>query len=634
MEFFRKASEKGLEQRQEQTEMALEICSAIENRKAIAVEAEVGIGKSYAYLIPAVMQYRKEHKQIVIATSTIALQEQLALDAKNVVRMTGIDVPITIAKGMRNYVCEKRLKAACGSAKKEDKAVLKRILAYADKGVQQRSDMDMAVSDDLWSKVCITKFGKKCDKCSHSCKYRNLRDTLSRTSGIVICNQNLLVAHLMNKRKTGKGIFNDNCALTIIDEAHNLEPKFREQFTDSRSRNDLLWRINDAVKSAVNNRRSDARIMGRSASELIEQLYEILVRQVREQRRHQEADSTSYYFESTKEVRALLERIIKKLSQLERITHCEMDRETEFLRKVLNISDSNLLWLEWDRFLKICICKKDIRFSISQMLFPFCKTTVLTSATITDKSEGTARDKCGYFLNSLGFPVIGQVSEPKRSPFDYDNNTMLYVSDKLPYPKPGEKEEYRASSIAEILRLLSITHGKTLILFTSKEDMEFVYRKLVNLRLPYRIMKQGESSSQAHKLNRFRDETDSVLLGTGTYWEGINIEGEALSQVIIFKLPFPVPDPLIDYKMSLTENGLRDVLVPEMIIKLKQGAGRLIRSSADKGIVSILDPRASAREQKFYRQTILDALCEKNITEEIDNLAAFWNRLNGNKEAV
>ena len=634
MDFFRKAFEKGLEQRQEQTEMALEICSAIENRKAIAVEAEVGIGKSYAYLIPAVMQYRKEHKQIVIATSTIALQEQLALDAKNVVRMTGIGVPITIAKGMRNYVCEKRLKTACASAKKEDKAVFRRILAYADKGVQQRSDMDMAVSDELWSKVCITKFGKKCDKCSHSCKYRNLRETLSRTSGIVICNQNLLVAHLMNKRETGKGIFNENCAMTIVDEAHNLEPKFREQFTDSRSRNDLLWRINDAVKSAVNNRRSDARKMGRSASELIEQLYEILVRQVREQRRHQEADSTSYYFESTKEVRALLESIIKKLSQLERITHCEMDRETEFLRKVLNISDSNLLWLEWDRYLKICICKKDIRFSISQMLFPFCKTTVLTSATITDKSEGTARDKCWYFLNSLGFPVIGQVSEPKRSPFDYDNNTMLYVSDKLLYPKPGEKEEYRKNSIAEILRLLSITNGKALILFTSKEDMEFVYRKLVNLKLPYRIIKQGESSSQAHKLNRFRDETDSVLLGTGTYWEGINIEGEALSQVIIFKLPFPVPDPLIDYKMSLTENGLRDVLVPEMIIKLKQGAGRLIRSSADKGIVSILDPRASAREQKFYRQTILDALCEKNITEEIDNLAAFWNRLNGNKEAV
>lgn len=125
-----------------------------------------------------------------------------------------------------------------------------------------------------------------------------------------------------------------------------------------------------------------------------------------------------------------------------------------------------------------------------------------------------------------------------------------------------------------------------------------------------------------------------MLLGTGTYWEGINIEGESLSQVIIFKLPFPVPDPLIDYKMSLTENGTRDVLVPEMIIKLKQGAGRLIRSSADKGIVSILDPRASAREQKFYRQTILDALCEKNITEDIDNLAAFWNRLNSNKEAV
>ena len=633
-QFFESIAEQGLEQREGQVEMALEICKAIEERKPIASEAEVGIGKSYAYLIPAVMLYDKEHSQIVIATSTIALQEQLANDAQEVVKMTGIKVPITVAKGMRNYSCERRLQNAVITSKGKDRAVFNKLRSYTNKGIQQRSDFDMAISDDIWNRICVTRFSQKCEHCDHNCKYKALRNTLSRSNGIVICNQNLLAAHLKNLQETGKGIFNTNCCMTIVDEAHNLEPKFRDIFTQSCTRNDFLWGINAAVESASKNRKSDAKKYGKLASELIEQLYEILLRHVKEQRHRRDGDNTAYYFNNTKEVQTVIRAAIKRLEQLERITHCVLDEDKRFLKGILNVSDRNILWLEKDRQLKICLCKKDIRFYISQMLFPFCHTTVLTSATISDKTTGTAREKCGYFLDGLGFPVIGHVSEPKASPFDYDSNAMLYISNKLPYPNLSNRKIYREQSIEEILRLLSVTHGKTLILFTSKEDMQFVYKKLVNLPLPYRIIVQGQSSSQAHKLDRFRDETDSVLLGTGTYWEGINIEGESLSQVIIFKLPFPVPDPIIDYKMSKAEDRVRDVAVPEMIIKLKQGAGRLIRSSSDKGIVSILDPRASIKENKPYRETILNALCEKNSTEDMDELTAFWNRLNGEKEAV
>ena len=631
--FFDQISEQGLEQREGQVEMALEICRAIEERKPIATEAEVGIGKSYAYLIPAVMQYSKEHRQIIIATSTIALQEQLANDAQDVVKMTGIRVPITIAKGMRNYACERRMQNAIVTSKGQDRVVFTKLHSYTSKGFQQRSDIDMTVPDEIWNRVSVTRFSKKCEHCDHNCKYKALRNTLSRANGIVICNQNLLVAHLKNLQETGKGIFNPNCCLTIIDEAHNLEPKFRDIFTQGYTRNDFLWGINAAVEGAGKNRKHDAKKYGRLTCELIEQLYDMLLRQVKEQRHNRDGDNTAYYFDNTKEVQAVIRAAIKRLEQLERITHCVLDEDKNFLKGVLNVSDRNILWLEMDRYLKICLCKKDIRFHTAQMLFPFCHTTVLTSATISDKTTGTAKEKCGYFLDSLSFPIIGQVSEPKASPFDYDSNTMLYVSNKLPYPNLSNRKIYREQSIEEILRLLSVTHGKTLILFTSKEDMQFVYKKLVNLPLPYRIIVQGQSSSQAHKLDRFRDETDSVLLGTGTYWEGINIEGESLSQVIIFKLPFPVPDPIIDYKMSKAKDRVRDVAVPEMIIKLKQGAGRLIRSSSDKGIVSILDPRASSRENKPYRETILNALCEKHSTEDIDELTAFWNKLNGDKEA-
>lgn len=119
-----------------------------------------------------------------------------------------------------------------------------------------------------------------------------------------------------------------------------------------------------------------------------------------------------------------------------------------------------------------------------------------------------------------------------------------------------------------------------------------------------------------------------MILGSGTLWEGINIEGESLSQVIIYKLPFPVPDPINQYKISLVEDPIKEVAVPEMLIKLKQGAGRLIRSVTDRGIVSILDPRVSSRSKSAYREMVLSALPIKNRTEEVCDLAEFWNGIN------
>ncbi|MBR1385035.1 MAG: ATP-dependent DNA helicase, partial [Ruminococcus sp.] len=210
----------------------------------------------------------------------------------------------------------------------------------------------------------------------------------------------------------------------------------------------------------------------------------------------------------------------------------------------------------------------------------------------------------------------------------------LYTTSALPYPRIDKRDEYREKSIAEIVRLLNVTQGKTLILFTAKVDMEYVYKRLSNMHLPYKIIMQGSGSSQEYLLDKFRNDTNSVLLGTGTFWEGINIEGDSLSQVIIFKLPFPIPDPIIDYKMSLVDDPISEVAVPEMIIKLKQGAGRLIRCATDKGIVSILDPRVSMESKAQYKEKALEALPERNRTESISELQEFWKRVTNKKEAV
>lgn len=297
-----------------------------------------------------------------------------------------------------------------------------------------------------------------------------------------------------------------------------------------------------------------------------------------------------------------------------------------FAERIRNVSENDVIWLENGKYIKICVCKKDIRNDISQLLFRN-GSVILTSATISDRQDGTPEKRCEYYLKSVGFPVYGKVAEPKKTPFDYEKNTMLYISATMPFPKHDKKEEYQESSIPEIVKLLEVTDGKTLILFTSKADMEYVYKKLSNMHLPYKIYVQANNSSQSYVLEKFRNDVNSVILGTGTYWEGINIDGESLSQVMIYKLSFPVPEPIISYKMSAAKNPVDDVAVPEMIIKLRQGVGRLIRSKSDKGIVSILDPRLSGKSKSSYKKRIFDSLPMKNRTENIEEIQNFWNQI-------
>ena len=160
---------------------------------------------------------------------------------------------------------------------------------------------------------------------------------------------------------------------------------------------------------------------------------------------------------------------------------------------------------------------------------------------------------------------------------------MIYYCDDLPHPT-REHEAFIEKGVERLLEILSISNGKALVLFTAKADMEEVYSILGKKNLPYKILMQQPGSSQDKVLNEFKEDTNSVLLGTGAYWEGISIEGKSLSNVIIFRLPFPVPDPIIEYKCSVAKDALMDVRVPEMIIKLKQGIGRLIRNFTDTGM--------------------------------------------------
>lgn len=617
--FFVKAEEKGLDRREGQIEMAQEVNDAILGKYPLAVEAGVGIGKSFAYLVPLVLNFYRERRQVIIATSTIALQEQLERDIHTVLKMIGVKAEVIVATGMKNFVCRRRLENMLRHNK--DDPMLTSVHEKVFEGIESRKEMKLDIPENIWNRVCINRYGDKCSTCKSKfkCKYYEMRDMLRTDSCFVICNQNMLVAHLINQER-GSGIFNENASTFVIDEAHNIEPKFRDAYTTSMCKAQITGEIREAMKKLKN------KSLAEETAEKLTALFRFLKSDIRRQQREADGDMQTFYLNNTEETDRLLFDIRHNMTQIEKKSKHRL-LSLKFLHELCN---DNLVWLDNSDMLKICICKKDISGDISRLLFRKGRSTILTSATIS--SGGV--NGYDYFLDSIGYGDFGKVADPKESSFDYDNNTMLYTTSILPYPRIDRCEEYREKSIAEIVRLLNVTYGKTLILFTAKADMEYVYKKLSNMHLPYKIIMQGSGSSQEYLLDKFRNDTNSVLLGTGTYWEGINIEGESLSQVIIFKLTFPVPDPIVDYKMSLAKDRVDDVAVPEMIIRLKQGAGRLIRSSSDKGIVSILDPRASSRERKSYRETILNSLCEKNCTEDIEALTAFWNKLNSKKEAV
>ena len=619
--FFKNDEKNGLQRRQGQIAMSQEIAQAIVDNKSLAVEAEVGIGKSIAYLVPLVIQYFRERKQMIIATSTIALQDQLESDLLNVLELLGVRADVEIAKGMKNYVCLERFHRFTREHKDYT-----RQFDRAKYGLQLRQDV--YVPDEVWDKICINSFGDKCSECSfrHKCEYSLMRERIRNNDEIVICNQNMLVSHFI-KEESGEGIFKPDFSTLVVDEAHNLENNFRDAFTTAYSQKE----ISNEVLKATENRKNilSSRIV--EIIQMVDDFFKYLKYDIHQQQSKSIDDMRTYYYRPIREVRKLVLRIRSAMLEIEMRTN----RRLNCLQMFRNLENKDcLVWLTTEKGVRVNICKKDIRREIGRLLFTESRRTILTSATITSQNSGTLSEKYRYFLNNLGCPNNVCVSEPKKSPYNYDKHSIMYVSDKLPIPNKRNRTAYRNAAIKEIVKLLNITEGKALILFTAKDDMQYVFKKLSNMGLPYKIMVQDESTTQERRLEKFQNNVNSVLLGTGTYWEGINVKGESLSQVIIFKLPFPVPDPIVEYKMRKTECPLMDVAVPEMIIKLKQGVGRLIRSSDDKGIVSILDPRVSKSLNTAYREGTLASLPEKNITEDITELEEFWNRIkeDGNHE--
>lgn len=643
--FWDVAPEHGFEMREGQQDMSFEIVDALIHDQHFAVEAGVGIGKSFGYLVPVLLYNKKMKKPVIVATSTIALQEQLWDDVHDVMPLLNTDPEVILAKGQTHYLCHKRANEYLSM----DGAVIPKELADGiEEGFQERKQFPPFLPQNIWDKVNIQRFSmRNCGPCEKKCLYYAIRSQLRYTDGIVLCNQDFLTAHLRQIRRGQDGLINRDADLIVVDEAHNLDDKVRSETTERINQGKILGLIKSATNEVKPSDRQNVYAEANEAQRAIRTFFDCLKAQVQQQINNAQQDmryADRFFFDDSAESIDLLRSMVDATKNAAlsiqiyasfeyhgRSTAAsdDLDELTENLTEMIEELDDYLLWIERKGSqAELVYCPKNTREITKRLYFSGKARTILTSATLTNTTEGSLEDQYAYFISNTGFPTDehGCLSEPKPSPYPYDEHSMIYYCDDLPHPTK-EHEAFIEQGVQRLLEVLDISGGKALVLFTAKSDMEDVYSILSQKELPYKVLMQQSGSSQDQVLKEFRKNTNSVLLGTGAYWEGISIEGKSLSNVVIFRLPFPVPDPIINYKASIADDALMDVNVPEMVIKLKQGIGRLIRNFTDTGIVCIIDRRLRDEPAERYHDIAWSSLPIKNRTKSLDELRRFYEGL-------
>lgn len=621
--------QKHIEYRPGQDTMSYDILDILNNKEVLVIEAGVGIGKSWAYLIPLIYasQDKDKFKGFLISTSSIALQEQLQKEVARVSKMLGIDIDVTVAKGKNNYICKKRLEQFLKYGdKKHQYQYLKDI--FKD-GIVDKKDYN--VPQYVWKRINVDNVS--CTNClyKYDCQYKVTRKQWKQATNI-ICNHDLLVEIL--KRDSQDKLVQDPSIL-IVDEAHTLIEKIINSYKRSISKTafeSLIYNIYNRIDESVEDNLPVIDLMNavfRMISTKAKKEYRAQAREEKEV-----LDSESSGFTCTPMMKQKVMELVVQLTELENYVKQYPSSDKKLIGQVSSLKEIRLVFSDlissfskniyWVNFLpntkehiELNYVPKNVSELARKLLSNPNYGKVFTSATLT-----TGKNDYSYFMKGLGLdqmigmPVFQEFSQP--SPYNYDENTLLYCATDVVNPKSKDHSLYLDSLASKVDELINITDGRSLVLFTSKQDMREVYDRLMQRKHDFNILVQEDGINAERLKMDFKQDVTSTLLATGAFWEGIDIKGESLEQVIIAKLPFPVVEPVVEERASHYTDGFKEVYLPEMLLKLKQGAGRLIRSSTDKGIVSILDSRIND-----YGEYVLSALPFNNVTGSIDDVDAF-----------
>ena len=612
---------KGWETRYGQETLMYDVFDAYDSRENLIVEAQVGIGKSFGYLIPGILISKSTKKPLIVTTSSIQLTEQLVNDIQQVEEILHISVDCIVGKGVTNYPCFKEI-----HRKNLSKLNLMEALDIANNGLTKQTVRETNLK---WNQIstnnCIMS---KCHY-KNECAYFKMRNKLKEGNRyirlneykpkVIIVNQDML---MMNFKKLTFGkeslIYDDPCML-IVDEVHNLEEKQRANMTKTINSKTVI----NKIKEGANRVGSRSRYL--KNIKMIEDWFNLQKDSANSEiykngnclstgrvdikpvSHHQMAKLISMTKEIVEEF-DVNNIVVFKQSSLVSNEQLEIANNLLTLFKNLqNNSDKYIFWTEITKQdqIDISFCPNNIAETLRKTVFSTSYPVVCLSATITNKTNN--ENSYEYIKEIIGFK--GYEEDIKYNDFPY-KESRLYIPPNLPKFDKRDVKYYEEIG-KHIFELASQNKGGTLILFTAKDDIDGVYNDLSKRKFNKTIYVDDGSKSQNEIIESFK-KTKGVILGTGVFWEGIDLKNELLTLLVIVRLPFPTIDPITKYKITKLNDSNEAVIVPEMIIKLKQGVGRLVRTKQDKGLLVLLDSRMNKPIYK-HKEAVLDALPIKNM---------------------
>jgi len=632
----------GFEFRASQMEMAFLIQESIQKEIPAIVEAGTGTGKTFGYLVPIILSGKKA----VISTRTKNLQEQIYFkDLPLLQKAVRLNVGAMIMKGRKNYLCLNKYHQYFSQP-----SLFKTVSAEAKQKLDEwrkktsfgdRAELPWLADDDpLWDSLSSSS-----DQCLgvhciflEDCFLIKLRSKAAR-SRIIIVNHHLFFADLKLK-KSGFGEIIPRFQVALFDEAHNIEEIATSYFGESLSTNQLIEFASDLGKTmtafrGVNKGKLKKDINNiKAAAEQLRALFD-----GREVKGRLDHEILSVISEGpAREISRGLRDVFQKAGQREQDNFNEKkagmqenislnalavraDELNQQLDQVVWKRDTN--WLNWyekrKKSLVLHTSPLDISESMNAFLYQKVQTTAFTSATLSTNGNFE------YLRSRLNLPADA-LEGIYPSHFDFKTQTLLYIPQDLPAPNNSNFAPEIAHRISEIVK---ISQGRALVLFTSYHNMNLVWHSLKD-NVPYAILRQGDAPRSV-LLDTFRHDVHSILLGTASFWQGVDVPGASLSCLIVDKLPFDSPgEPLVAARIDAIRdqggNPFIEYQVPSAIIALKQGLGRLIRKSSDRGILSVLDNRILTSR---YGKRFLDSLPNISITHDLSDISRFFERMEG-----
>ncbi len=625
----------GFSIRQGQLDLCDAIETIIENNEVLVAEAGTGIGKTFAYLIPALLSGKK----IIISTGTKHLQDQLFhTDVPRVLEALEITVKTALLKGRSNYLCLHRLELAphLGFLNKESQSLLHHVKVWSgETGSGDISELSSVPEDAyIWSLVISTADNCLGGECDHwnDCFIVKARKQ-AQDANVLIINHHLLMAD-MTLKGDGFAELLPSAEAFVIDEAHQLHAVASHFFGDTVSSRQIIALSKDAIAEHINEApdmpeiREHAELVETTARDFRIALGDSGVRQAWVRVKNKPAivaarenlltalndlsETLKAAAERSRGLDQCYQRCLKQVSRLERfsgVSHGQNESDDNSDEKAA------ILWYEtYAKSFMLHATPIDVASLFRKHTNDFSSAWVFTSATLQVNKKFT------HFVNSMG--LDNYKSDIWESPFDYKKQSMLYLPENLPEPADYA---YTRELINKVLPVLKSSEGRAFLLFTSYRAMNEA-AELLRDTIEYPLFMQGELAKH-RLLARFRETPNAVLLGTSSFWEGVDVRGSALSCVVIDKLPFASPgDPVMQARIdAIRKSGgqpFMDYQVPQAVIALKQGVGRLIRDINDYGVVVIGDPRL---KQKSYGKHFLNSLPAMRVTRKLGDVESFFS---------